>query len=183
MVKKILKIAGVVFIIIILLCMVWFAWARRINNKELDNHEVIYKSSSKEAKKAMIIYQKSNTSISDDIAKSIAVKLADNGYDVMVNYPGEFLSDDLSKYDLVVFGSPTYMASVSSVLQNYIKRVTDCGNAKLLFYSVGMLDSTEELDSVDELFPNIRLEGKFKVVQSEFKENENTAWKKLEEYI
>lgn len=182
--KKIVKILVIILVAMFLLLIVWFAWARMINSKELNSNEVIYNSNNNNiSKKAIIIYQKSNTSVSDDVAKTLAETLSDNNYDVLVNYPGAFLPKDLSEYNLIIFGSPIYMASTSSTLNNYIEQVKVGENAKVLYYTVGMLDSTEEFASIDELFSTIKLDGKFKIVQGKFKKDKNEAKEKLEKYI
>lgn len=181
--KKILKAIVFTFLAIILLGMLWFAWASHANKTEHKSNPINYESKKEEAKKALLVYQKSRTSFSNNLAVSVAESLSENGYNVLMNYPGDYLSKDLSEYDLLIFQSPVYMATPSPVLTDYIKSIENYGDAKVIFYSTGMLDTTEEFASIEELFSNHPLDGLFKITQSEFKRDRNIAWSYIQEII
>ena len=131
--KKVLIIISCILFMMIIALVGWFVFARQINEKEQNSEEQVFFCNQKDAKKAMLIYQGSNTVFSRDVAKSIAINLSENGYDVVMNHPGSYLPADLSEYDLVVFGSPIYMASISTVIEKYINRVESFGNAIVVF--------------------------------------------------
>jgi hypothetical protein len=75
------------------------------------------------------------------------------------------------------------MAGPSPVLTDYIKNIENYGDAKVIFYSTGMLNTTEEFTSIEKLFSNHPLDGLFKVTQSEFKKDSNIAWGYIQELI
>lgn len=176
MAKKILKIVAIVLVSIIALGIVWFAWASQANKKKLSSNEKVYEATDSNAKNALLVYQKSRTSYASDVAASIANGLVAEGYQVTVNYPGDFVGTDLSAYDLVVFGTPIYMSQISSNLSDYINSVENWGQAKVVYYRTGMLESTPDEDkAINELFEGKPLAGTTKIIQSEYKADKNVA--------
>ncbi len=83
----------------------------------------------------------------------------------MVNHPGDFLPTDLSGYDLVMFGSPVYVSSLSPVLEKYIKSVKNFGKAKIIYYTTGVLETTEDLKPIPETFKGIKFTGIVKIAK------------------
>ena len=181
-VKRIILIVVVVFVLTVGLGMAWFAWASHANKIELKSEPISYKSSSTDAKKALIVYQKSRTDFADNVLKSYTKRISENGYDVLVNHPGDYMSTDVSGYDLVIFQSPIYMAATSPVMNDYISSITNFGDAKLVFLATGMLESTEEFSSIEKMFNN-KLSCLFKVTQSDYKNDNDFAWNEISKLL
>lgn len=178
-VKKIFLILLIVFLVVMVVGVIWFAWASRANKIELESDPVNYECQEEVAKKALVVYQTSRTDFANDVVDSYAENLSNNGYDVLVNHPGDYMPTDISEYDLVIFQSSVYMSQISPVMIDYIKGIEKYGDAKLLFVVTGMLDSTEEFTSIEDLFKEHKLTELFKVTQSNYKNNENFAWEKI----
>lgn len=182
--KKILKTMGIIFLVIIISGMAWFAWARQANSAKLDSNEKIYEASGNDGKTALLVYQKSRTSLAGNVADTMAKTIAEGGYQVTVNYPGDYLGTDLSGYDLVVLGSPIYMSGISSNLSNYMKSVENWGDAKVVYYRTGMLESSsDEEKAVDELLTDIPVAGTFKILQSDYNEDSTVAAEAIKAYM
>lgn len=105
--------------------------------------------------KALVVYQPSKGS---DITKNIAYQLAKginaDGYEVTIVYPGEYLSEDISQYSIVVFGSPIYAHRTSVVLDDYIKRIKDFSGKKVVLFTTGMMDNSKQLADYQKLLNN-----------------------------
>lgn len=93
-----------------------------LNSQKGSKVEVL-SSSQPSPQKALIIYQPGISDISSRIAHQITKGLNDEGYEVTMNYPGDHLSADVSKYSLLVFGTPVYSEQPSKALIDYISRI------------------------------------------------------------
>lgn len=140
--KKILIIFGSIFLILLIIAIIAGLWTRNILNKEHDTNEVIKGSGDKTA---LIIYQPSNGHTAKNMANTIAETLADNDYTVTINMPSDTLNYDVRSYDLIVFGTPVYIGSVSSTLKDYVK-ANPVLDKDVILYVTGMLtdDHKEE---------------------------------------
>lgn len=156
MIKKILKTVLLLLIVILISLVGWFVWASRANKIKYKSDPKEY-SSNLDAKKAIIIYQKGRTNYSELVVNNLAKKLSENEYYVLVDHPGDFLSKDLSEYDVVIFGSPVYISTLSPVLEEYIKSIENYGNAKVVYCVMGMLEAGEEIDAIKETLNDIPL--------------------------
>ena len=178
--KIILSIISVIVLCIVLLIgtMVWVCKANDTNNKD---NPICYGDTSND-KKALIIYQNGRSSYNKDVAESIANGLVDKGYYVTSNQPGDYLEKDLSKYDLVLFGSPVYASNISSVLKEYVNSIDNYGKAKVICYSVGNAPDNDELKKFNDL-SNIKIDGSFKVSKRKFDSNKNIAMDEINKII
>jgi flavodoxin len=149
--KRILAGLGIFIGVIILLAGTSFLVLSSANSSK-GSHEEVLKSTQDSPKKALVVYQPSLSSFSGDMAHQIAKGLNDNGFEVTLNNPGDYMPSDLSQYDVVVFGSPVYAGKVSKALTDYMAKITALPSGKIVLYSTGgMLDNTIELDKMDEL--------------------------------
>ena len=96
-----------------------------------------YYKSSKPIGKALVIYEPAWTSITKNAAEALAESLKYKGYDVTVNYPGSYLSHDVSRYDILVFGTPVYNSNGSSLVVNYIKSLKILSGKKIILFTTG----------------------------------------------
>lgn len=101
---------------------------------------------------ALIIYQPGRSEFGADIANNLAKGLNDSGYEVTINYPGDFLSGNLEEYEIVALGTTVYNGEFSPVLGDYVSAIKNIENSKILIYSTGMMtDNTSELDELNKL--------------------------------
>ena len=134
----ILKILLAIIAIIVLIT-VWqtvrLSRILRKNSKERKPKEEIYNGEGE--KNALVIYQPSPHGTVDSMAKAAALALQDMGYTVVTNYPGKSLNYDVSRYDVLAFGSAVYIGTVSEVLVDYIKSLHFEGK-KVFLFAVGI---------------------------------------------
>ena len=109
MIKKILL--TVLAVIVVFIGSV--VWIVKANDKENKDNAVSFDKGNS-SKTALIVYQNGRSSFSKDVGENIAKGLSEDGYKVITNQPGDYLEKDLSKYDLVIFGSPIYAGQTSS---------------------------------------------------------------------
>lgn len=151
-IKNIFKRCIIFILIILVSVIVFFAWVSKSNSIVYEEKYTLLKNESKDSKNAIVIYQPSRTSFSEDVASQIAEGVHSCGYNVYLSTVCKNLDKDLSQYDLVIFGSPIYMSNYSSVIGEYIKSVSDFGQAKIIFYTTGMLNNTVEFDNIKKIF-------------------------------
>lgn len=123
-------------------------------------------------KRALVIYQPSRTDMTKTRAMAIAKAINDRGYQVTLNYPGNFLNENLTDYDVLVLGTPVYMEKISPVLDRFIKRIKGLERLHVLFFETGMTEVTDE----DEAFMNDIISGAASVSTVKFisgKDEEN----------
>ena len=171
-IKRFLKFFLVLVLLFIVTMGIWFYWANKANSIHLKSNKVEIKAKNPINKKALIIYQKGRTKFAENIAKKLGEGISDSGYDVTINYPGDYMQDNLSEYSLILFGSSVYMSGYSKVLEEYINRIKDFGNGKLVIYTTGMLKEKLELDALETLFKGKKVDEKFKIVKSDSYEQE-----------
>lgn len=87
--------------------------------------------------KALVIYEPARTDVTKKAATAIAKSLNKKGYDVTVNFPGNYLKSDISEYDVLVFGSPVYNSKGSPLVVNYIKRINGMNGKKVILFTTG----------------------------------------------
>ncbi|HCW53883.1 MAG TPA: hypothetical protein DG753_09130 [Clostridium sp.] len=160
--KKVLLIVGAV-IAVALVSVVWICKANDTKNK----NNPIKLGNGSSNKNAIIVYQKGRSSYADKVAQSIGDGLVKDGYNVVLNQPGDYLEKDLSKYDLILFGSPVYAAQTSSQIKKYADSIVNYGNGKVICYCVGNVKDKDESKEFMNSF-NGKATGAFKVVKSDF---------------
>ncbi|SHI93346.1 Flavodoxin domain-containing protein [Clostridium cavendishii DSM 21758] len=143
-------------IIVISLMISIFVWFAKSNNKDYGDNNKIMKSNRSNTKKALVIYQPSRFKVTDKIAEKIAGGIKDEGYDVTLNYPGSHLSNDISQYSIVVFGSPVYIGQISSTLTDYMKRIKNYEDKKVLIFATGSQLNNGEVDKIGENLSTIK---------------------------
>ncbi len=103
-------------------------------------------------RKALLLYQPSNGGHNVPLADALARQVAEQGYTVTVNHPSERVTYDLEGYDLLLFGTPSYLGETSKALRSYIKAHPVWGKRILLFVT-GTLSDAPELEALKGLFP------------------------------
>jgi len=176
MIGKILMGFGM-FMLVLVLCMIIMVLVISSTNKPKSSKEEILKSSQQSPKKALIIYQPSLSDISSRMAHQVAKGLQDGGYEVTLNYPGDHLSIDISKYNLIVFGSAVYAGQSSKALTDYMSKVKDYSSSRIVLYSTGSdPNNTIELSNMEKLIDGTSAYKKIKFLTSAKKENDKIAF-------
>ena len=161
---KILIILGKVlaaFVIIFAAAMLVFVWFTKGNSKDYGDHSKILKSNSPNSKKALVIYQPSRGGLTQKIGSEIAKGIYSEGYEVTINYPGKHLSTDISKYSIIVYGSPVYIGQTSATLADYMKSVKNYTNTKIFIFATGGQLNNGELDNMEKQLVNGKATEKF----------------------
>lgn len=152
--KRLKKAALVIVVTIVIIGLGSFAGIQYVtsagNVKHKSNETILPSQGS--SLSAFVIYQPGRSEFAKDIANNLAKGLNDSGYEVTINYPGEFLPSDLGDYDIIALGTTVYNGNFSPVLGDYISGIKNIDNSKVLIYSTGMMtDNTSELDGLSKL--------------------------------
>lgn len=94
--------------------------------------------------KALVVFQPGGSSFPEDIAQKISEGLSSVGYEVMIDYPNQKTETDLSNFDFLVLGSPTYAGKFADALKDYIHRIKNLNKVKISVFSTGSGDSIEK---------------------------------------
>lgn len=165
--KHILSGVGFLFSLLFVL-MVVMVGVVTAANKPKDDKEQVLPGKGEIPKKAMLIYQPALTKITTKIAQELAAGLNAGGYEVTLNHPGKHLATELSGYELVVFGSPTYAGQMTKALTNYMQQVCpqlakEKGvKPRIVLFATGGLDQTEEFDRLAGLLSGLNVTKKVK---------------------
>lgn len=137
-------------------------------NKSKGDKEQVLPGKGETPKKAIVIYQPALSKITTQMAQQLAAGLNAGGYEVTLNHPGKHLSTDLSGYELIVFGSPTYAGQLTKALTNYMAEVcpqlakTTEKTPRIVLFATGGLEQTEEFDRLAELLTGLNVVKKVK---------------------
>jgi flavodoxin len=118
------------------------------NNKDKGEYSKVLSADAADAPKALVVYQPSLGDSGKNIAEKFAAGLNDNGYEVTLAFPSEKLSSDISAYEIVVLGSGVYAGKSSKALRDYISSVDSFSGKTIFIYSVGSMETMEELDEI-----------------------------------
>lgn len=146
-IKRILLIVLLV-IVVLMVSVMFLVYKVSTNNNPKGNHPKTMKGSDT-SKQALVIYQPSTTDVMNKAAEQIAKGINDCGYTVTINYPGDHIQSDLSKYNIVVYGTPAYGDQPLKIVEDCIKSVkvySEC--SKIAAFSVGISDKYTELDTI-----------------------------------
>ena len=118
--------------------------------------------------RALVIYEPARTDVTKKAALDIARCLNDNGYNVTINYPGDYLTKDVSGYNVVAFGTPVYSDYGSPLITDYIKRVKGLDGKTVLLFTTGYNDTDKAYDGLDTYTEDAADVRRFKfVIQSD----------------
>jgi len=118
------------------------------NNKDKGEYRKVLSAEAQDAPKALVVYQPTLSNSGKTIAEKFAEGLNENGYEVTLAYPSEKLSADISAYEIVVLGSGVYAGKSSKALREYVGSVDSFAGQTIFLYSVGSMETMEELDEI-----------------------------------
>lgn len=111
---------------------------------------------SKPIGKALVVYQPAWTDCTKNAADALAKSLQRNGYDVTVNYPGDFLPRNVSGYDFLVFGTPVYNSKGSPLVVDYLKKLNGLSGKKVILFTTGSTTPMEKDRVYDDVERSIK---------------------------
>ncbi|MBY9013375.1 MAG: hypothetical protein KGD70_13455 [Candidatus Lokiarchaeota archaeon] len=76
---------------------------------------------------ALVIYHPGLSSFNEDMTFAFGDGLVDNGWRVEITTASDQAPTDLSKYSLLVLGSPVYGGSPSASIKRHVERIGDLG--------------------------------------------------------
>ena len=162
--------------VVVALALVSVIWIVKANDAENSDKPVVFGDGN--SKNALLVYQNGRSSFSKNVAENIAQGMADDGYKVVANQPGDFLEKDLSKYDVVIFGSPVYAGQTSMQIKKYAESIENYGDAKVICYCVGAAENKDESSEFKSCFGVKDVES-FKLLKSEFDTDSNAPIKRI----
>jgi len=166
---------GVLFLLVLVMVGV-MVFLVSSNNNDKGGYSEVLPGPDSTAPKALVVYQPTIKSTGKTIAGKIAAGLNEAGYEVTISYPSEKLSEDISAYSIVTFGSSVYAGQPSTALVNYMKRITGYSGKTILLYSIGSSKDTPEIDILEAC-----ITGDAKIIREKFdataKDNADIAGK------
>lgn len=146
------------------------------NNKDKGEYSKVLSAEAADAPKALVVYQPTMGDSGKTIAEKFAAGLNENGYEVTLAYPSEKLSVDISAYEIVVLGSGVYAGKSSKALREYVSSVDSFAGKTIFLYSVGSMETMEELDEITPAF-----EGSTSLTTFKFQSTDKDAGDKAHE--
>jgi menaquinone-dependent protoporphyrinogen IX oxidase len=140
-------VVGVVLLLIIIL-MILTICIVKFNDAYRGNYKSVMPAANPFGPKALIVYQPSASGKPAAIADQMAKGLNKAGYEVTLTYPGKHISDDLSQFSVIAFGSAVYVGRLSAQLTETMCRIKDYGNKTIILFSVGQMAETPEFDEL-----------------------------------
>lgn len=179
--KYVLSGIGMLFGLVFVFMLMTVGVVSAANKPKRDNEQVL-PGKGDTPKKAIIIYQPAITKVTTRMAQQLAAGLNEGGYEVTVNHPGKHLSMDLSGYDLIIFGSPTYAGQLAKALTKYMEQVCPelakaPGKApRLVLFATGGLEQTEEFDRLADILSGLNVVRKIKFSPGPQEKNDQIAY-------
>lgn len=176
MLKVILKGALIVIVVLVILMTVTALWFNWMISSEKGSKQEVLATTQEPAMKACIVYQPGMSDFPEEIAHQIARGLNESGYEVTLNYPGKKLSTDVSKYSVVVFGSPIYASLSCKPLTNYMPKIKTDPAAKIVLFTTGDTRTSVDLDLLEKNLKNITPYKKVKFYYDTKEESKKSAY-------
>lgn len=174
MLKNILIGAGAILGLMFLAMISMVAVVSSVNKPKGNKEEVLAGNGG--IKKALIVYQPALSGITTNVARQIGKGLNEAGFEVTLNHPGDHLPVDLSKYQVVVFGSPVYAGQTSKVLKDYMSKVQISSLGRIGLYSTGsVMNELTELDTMEGLLKGVKVYKKVKFSAAGNNDNDKLA--------
>ena len=161
---KIFLIISISIIVLILIALIsLFLWLRngvKALSKNYSSNERVKGNSSKQA---LVLYQPSLHETSESFADTVIDTFLNLGYKVTANHIDQGSMYNINQYDIIAFGSPIYVGSISPKFEEYIKS-QDIKWKKVILYSIGTIQKENyELDNLENMLKQQNIVYKIKV--------------------
>jgi hypothetical protein len=112
----------VVFVVVAALPILLYSWLNRevVGEVEVSNPEG-------DAGTALMVYHPGKTGFGERVTGAFVEGLVSNGWRVETTTPSARAPTDLSGYDLLIVGGPTYMFTPNRPIRAYVRRLGDLG--------------------------------------------------------
>jgi len=150
-VKIVLIIVVVVLIIVGVGAGSFYYFLRRWDSEQPSKKDTLKPEVSKAVGRALIIYHPGATAYTEEAACAIGKALQAKGWEVHLDRANSKAISDLSDFNLLCVGSPTYMASPRPPIVNYINRCTNLEKRACLVLTTGGADPNESNKKLQNL--------------------------------
>lgn len=104
-----------------------------------------------ETGKILVIYHPGLSNFQKNITDSFVKGLIENDYVIDITTASSKAATEIDAYDLIVLGSPTYGFSPAKPIEDYIKRVGDFKDKKIVILLTGLGIPDESKEKMKEL--------------------------------
>ncbi len=143
--NNILKLTGCLVLIIIIL----FAFLGIIPQMEKETDLKSINSQGKSGN-VLVIYHPGLSSFQEDVTYSFVKGLVERDYAIEITTSSSKTTTDISKYDLIVLGMPTYGGGLAKPMENYLARIDDLEGKKVVIIITGAGSTDESVTNMKE---------------------------------
>lgn len=137
-----------VLIFVALIAIVWWGlFMPRVNKDWVTDIQTVNPEG--QAGKALIAYYPGRSDFQQDIGKAFAEGMAANGWRVDMTAAGSGAPTNVSDYDLVVLGSPTYFFQPAGRITKYVKTLNLAGKDVVVITS-GLFSTTGSANALQQ---------------------------------
>ena len=150
-VKIVLIIVVVVLIIVGVGAGSFYYFLRRWDSEQPSKKDTLKPEVSEVVGRALIIYHPGATGYTEEAAYAVGKALQAEGWEVHLDRANSRAISDLSDFNLLCVGSPTYMASPRPPIVNYINGCTNLEKRACLVLTTGGADPNESNKKLQSL--------------------------------
>ncbi len=101
--------------------------------------------------KILVVYHPGISNFQKNVTRSFVNGLVEKDYIVDMTTPSSKTTTEIDRYDLIVLGSPTYGFSPAKPIEDYIKRVGDFNDKKVVVLLTGAGSTDESIEEMKDL--------------------------------
>jgi flavodoxin len=135
--KTVLIIVVVVVVLVGVGAGTFFYFLRRWDSEQPSKKDTLRPEVSKITGKALIVYHPGATGYTEEVAYAVGKALQAKGWQVHLDRANSRTISDLSEFNLLCLGSPTYSGSPRPPIVNYINRCSDMEDRLCLVFATG----------------------------------------------
>lgn len=98
----------------------------------------------------LVIYHPGLSSFQEDVTYSFVKGLVERDYAIEITTSSSKTTTDISKYDLIVLGMPTYGGGLAKPMENYLARIDDLEGKKVVIIITGAGSTDESVTNMKE---------------------------------
>jgi hypothetical protein len=146
--KQVLLVLFVFFLAVVVVLAIVGTYVSSAENKDVvSGIEVVNPSGSKTA---LVVYQAGLTSFPKDSSYAFANGLGASGWRVEITTASPQAPSDLSKYNLLVLGFPTYGGSPGTAIIRYVDRVGDLHGINIVIIACAGFDAAKSVATMTQ---------------------------------
>lgn len=135
------KIVLIIVVVVVLLVGVgagaFFYFLRRWDSEQPSKKDTLKPEVSKIVGRALIVYHPGATGYTEEVAYAIGKTFQVKGWEVLLDRANSRAISDLSEFNLLCVGSPTYSGSPRPPIVEYINRCSNLENRVCLVFATG----------------------------------------------